>query len=83
MNLFHPGAIVPLQDVCSKTRLYDLIYTLTRSLLPLLPLLRAVFPKAVTATEQVGRAMLAVARLCQPGRAGKRRHRGAGWRLTR
>jgi uncharacterized protein YbjT (DUF2867 family) len=61
--LFRPGAIVPLHGIRSKTRLYDLIYTLAR---PLLPLLRAMFPKAITTTEQVGRAMLAVVRVGAP-----------------
>ncbi|HYK41396.1 MAG TPA: NAD-dependent epimerase/dehydratase family protein [Thermoanaerobaculia bacterium] len=57
--LFRPGAIVPLHGVRSKTRWYRLFYALMR---PLLPLLERVFPNAVTTTEQVGRAMLAVAR---------------------
>ena len=57
--MFRPGAIVPLNGIRSKTRLYDFFYTLGR---PLLLVLRPVFPQAITTTEQVGRAMLRVAR---------------------
>ena len=61
--LFRPGAIVPLHGVRSKTRLYRLFYALLR---PLLPALARLFPNAVTTTEEVGRAMLAVARAGYP-----------------
>ena len=61
--LFRPGAIVPLHGVRSKTRWYRLFYALMR---PLLPILQRLFPNAVTTTEQVGRAMLAVARSGYP-----------------
>ncbi len=56
--MFRPGAIVPLDGIRSKTRLYDLLYTLGR---PLLRPLHALFPKAITTTQQMGRAMLRVA----------------------
>lgn len=56
---FRPGFIVPLAGIRSKTRLYRVIYTVTE---PLLPWLYAHFPKYVTTTEQVGRAMIKVAR---------------------
>jgi uncharacterized protein YbjT (DUF2867 family) len=57
--LFRPGAIEPLNGIRSKTASYRVFY---RALGPLLPLLRAAFPKYVTTTEQMGRAMLRVAR---------------------
>ena len=61
--MFRPAGIVPLHGVRSKTRLYRLAYTVTR---PLWPLLHAVFPQFVTTSEQVGRAMLAVAKRGAP-----------------
>jgi uncharacterized protein YbjT (DUF2867 family) len=57
--MFRPAAIVPLHGVTSKTRWYRALYALTR---PLWPALQAAFPQYVTTTEQVGRAMLRVAR---------------------
>jgi uncharacterized protein YbjT (DUF2867 family) len=57
--LFRPGIIQPLHGIRSKTRSYRIFYMLTA---PLLPLLRALFPNVILTTEQVGRAMLAVAR---------------------
>ncbi|MDQ6893868.1 MAG: epimerase [Acidobacteriota bacterium] len=57
--LFRPAAIVPLHGIRSKKGSYRIFYTLAR---PILPVLKSIFPKAVTTTEQVGRAMLAVAR---------------------
>jgi uncharacterized protein YbjT (DUF2867 family) len=57
--MFRPGLIQPLHGVRSKTTLYRLAYA---AMAPLTPLLRRTFPRAVTTTEQVGRAMLAVAR---------------------
>ena len=57
--IFRPGLIVPLHGIQSKTRLYRAFYTLLE---PLLPALQGRFPKYVTSTEQIGRAMLKVAR---------------------
>jgi uncharacterized protein YbjT (DUF2867 family) len=57
--MFRPGAIVALHGVQSRTRFYRLLYVF---LGPLLPLLNARFPKYVTSTEQIGRAMLKVAK---------------------
>jgi uncharacterized protein YbjT (DUF2867 family) len=57
--MFRPGLIVPLHGIKSKTRLYRVFYVL---LGPLLPLLRALFPNSIITTEQLGRAMLNVAR---------------------
>jgi hypothetical protein len=63
--MFRPGIIVPLYGAKSKTAVYRVFYTLTK---PLLPLLRAAFPNHVLTTEQIGRAMLAVARQGFPKR---------------
>lgn len=57
--MFRPGAIVPLHGVRSKTRWVRLIYPL---LVPVIPLWRTFAPDTITTTEQVGRAMLRVAR---------------------
>ena len=57
--MFRPGAIVPLHGIASKTKVYRVFYALTG---PLLPLLNRWFPKYVTTTEQMGRAMLKVAK---------------------
>lgn len=61
--MFRPGAIAPLHGEVSKTPSYRLFYTL---LGPLLPGLKAFFPGYITSTEQLGRAMLAVARQGSP-----------------
>ena len=57
--MFRPGVIVPLHGVKSKTKLYRVFYSV---LGPLLPWLSGRFPKYVTTTEQIGRAMIKVAR---------------------
>jgi hypothetical protein len=61
--MFRPGAIVPLHGVRSKTRIYRIVYALMR---PFWRPLRAAFPQAITTTEQLGRAMLSVARAGAP-----------------
>lgn len=61
--MFRPGAIVPLHGVKSKTRLYQVFYTV---LGPLLPLLYQLFPQYVTTTEQIGWAMLKAAKRGAP-----------------
>jgi uncharacterized protein YbjT (DUF2867 family) len=57
--MFRPGVIVPRHGIRSKTRLYRILYQV---LGPLLPLLRALFPKSVITTEELGRAMLNIAK---------------------
>lgn len=57
--MFRPAFIVPLHGIRSKTRLYQVFYTVT---MPLLPLLKGILPKYVTTTEQMGRAMLKLAK---------------------
>ncbi len=57
--MFRPGMIVPMHGIRSRTALYRVPYALMS---PLLPLLRAAFPKYVTSTEALGRAMITVAK---------------------
>jgi uncharacterized protein YbjT (DUF2867 family) len=63
--MFRPGVIEPLHGVKSKTASYRLFYALGR---PLLPVLRWAFPAFVLTTEEIGLAMLAVARQGAPKR---------------
>ena len=57
--MFRPGLIMPLHGIRSSTRWYNAAYAVIR---PIYPLLRRLAPSAITTTEQLGRAMLAVAR---------------------
>ncbi len=57
--MFRPAYIQPLKGIKSKTRVYRMIYTVMG---PFYPLLKTLFPKYVTTTEKVGRAMIRVAR---------------------
>jgi len=57
--MFRPGIIVPRFGARSRTALYRIPYTLTR---PLLPLLLRAFPNHVLTTDEIGRAMIVVAR---------------------
>ena len=57
--MLRPGVIIPMHGVRSKTRLYHIFYTV---LGPILPTLKKLFPRSVITTEQVGRAMLRLAR---------------------
>jgi uncharacterized protein YbjT (DUF2867 family) len=63
--IFRPGLIVPMHGIQSRTTWYRFLYSLIK---PLLPLLRRAFPDRVLTTEQIGRAMLAVARHGAPKR---------------
>ncbi len=58
--MFRPGAIQPMHGIKSKTRSYRILYGL---MAPLMPALNAWFPKYVTTTEKLGRAMLRVAKV--------------------
>ncbi len=55
--MFRPGFIQPVKGVRTKTRVYRVFYAI---LMPLIPLLRALFPNQITTTEMVGQAMLQV-----------------------
>ncbi len=63
--MFRPAVIQPLHGIRSKTRIYRALYAVTR---PLLPVLKTLFPKYVTTTEQLGRAMIEVAKRGAPQR---------------
>jgi nucleoside-diphosphate-sugar epimerase len=57
--MFRPGYIQPLHGIKSKPKLYQTLFSVVGVFYPLL--LR-IFPKYVTTSEQVGRAMLSVAK---------------------
>lgn len=57
--VFRPAYIQPMHGIESRTRMYRLLYKVVA---PLYPGLKLLFPRHVTTTEQMGRAMLAVAR---------------------
>lgn len=61
--MFRPGIIQPLHGVRSKTPLYQAAYVV---LAPVLGLWRRLSPNGLTTSEQVGKAMLAVARRGAP-----------------
>ena len=63
--MFRPAVIQPGVGIASKTRSYRVLYALFG---PLFPLLRTLFPRYVTSTEEVGRAMLEVAKHGAPKR---------------
>lgn len=56
---FRPAFIRPMHGITSRTTAYRVLYALTG---PLFPVLKAAFPRHMTTTERVGRAMLNVAR---------------------
>ena len=62
---FRPGFIQPMHGATSRTRWYRLAYKITN---PLFPLLRKIFPRSISTTEQIGRMMLRVAREGYPTR---------------
>ena len=61
--MFRPGLIQPLHGVRSKTAWVDTIYTLIS---PVMSLTAHLAPNSVTTTEQVGRAMIGVAKRGYP-----------------
>jgi uncharacterized protein YbjT (DUF2867 family) len=63
--MFRPAYIQPMHGVTSRTRLYRVGYAVMG---PLYPFWRMLFPKYVTTTEQVGCAMLEVAKRGAPKR---------------
>ena len=56
---FRPGLIQPLHGITSKTASYRIFYTWSW---PLISVARRLFPSVIVTTEQLGRAMLNVAR---------------------
>ena len=61
--MFRPAAIQPMHGETSKTAAYRVLYRLTK---PLLPLLRRIFPGYILTTEEIGRAMIGVAKRGAP-----------------
>jgi hypothetical protein len=57
--MFRPGIIEPVHGARSKTPVYRFIYSIVR---PLVPLLRRAFPNYVLSTQEIGLAMLSIAR---------------------
>jgi uncharacterized protein YbjT (DUF2867 family) len=57
--MLRPGIILPMHGIKSRTTLYRVFYSL---MTPLYPALRALFPRAITTTEHLGRVMLRLAR---------------------
>jgi len=58
--MFRPGIIQPMHGIRSKTRIYRVLYAFTW---PLIAMLRPLLPKYITTTQQMGRAMLKVAKV--------------------
>ena len=61
--MFRPGVIQPVHGARSKTTAYRIGYALTK---PVLPLLRWLFPRYILTTEEIGRAMIHVAKRGAP-----------------
>jgi uncharacterized protein YbjT (DUF2867 family) len=61
--VFRPAFIQPLHGIQSRTKVYRVLYGIFR---PLTPVLRALFPSYVLTTEEIGKAMLKVARVGAP-----------------
>lgn len=55
--MFRPGFIQPEKEVSSKVPLYRVIYMFVS---PLFPILDKLFPKSITTTSRVGKAMISV-----------------------
>jgi uncharacterized protein YbjT (DUF2867 family) len=58
--MFRPGVIVPMDGIKSKTKLYRVFYAV---LGPVLPLAKKMFPKSMTSTRELGRAMIKVSKV--------------------
>ena len=61
--MFRPALIQPMHGIKSRTTAYRVGYAIAA---PLFPVLKALFPRYVTTTEDVGRAMLRVAKQGHP-----------------
>ena len=61
--MFRPAFIQPGPGILSKTKSYRILYVVFG---PLFPVLKTLFPRFVTTTEEVGRAMLQVAKQGAP-----------------
>jgi uncharacterized protein YbjT (DUF2867 family) len=63
--MFRPGYIQPLHGIRTKTAWYGAVYAVIK---PFYPVLKLLFPRFVTTTECIGRAMLTVTRQGAPKR---------------
>ena len=61
--MFRPGYIQPLHGIRTKTKWYGVLYPM---MAPLYPVWKLLFPRYVTTTECIGRAMLKVAKRGAP-----------------
>jgi hypothetical protein len=61
--MFRPGFIQPQHGITSRTRAYRVLYAVFA---PLFPVLKALFPRHIATTEQIGRAMLRAAKQGAP-----------------
>jgi uncharacterized protein YbjT (DUF2867 family) len=61
--MFRPGLIQPMHGIKSKTKSYRIMYAIMS---PIVPLLTAAFPKYVTTTEKLARAMINAAKRGAP-----------------
>jgi uncharacterized protein YbjT (DUF2867 family) len=61
--MFRPGIIQPVHGARSKTTSYRVGYALAK---PVLPLLHRLFPRYILTTEEIGRAMIHVAKQGAP-----------------
>ena len=68
---FRPGFIQPVKGVRSSTTLYRVGYA---ALSPVIPLMRRLFPRAITTTDALGRALIQVARRGHEPRILEMRH---------
>jgi uncharacterized protein YbjT (DUF2867 family) len=57
--MFRPGFIEARHGIRSRTPLYRALYVVAA---PIIPLLRLAFPRQITSTDRIGRAMLEVAK---------------------
>jgi uncharacterized protein YbjT (DUF2867 family) len=57
--VFRPAFVQPMHGVVSQTASYRILY---RLISPLVPLIKLLFPKYVTSSDTIGRAMLLVAK---------------------
>jgi uncharacterized protein YbjT (DUF2867 family) len=57
--MLRPGMIQPQHGIRSRTRSYRVAYAVLK---PFMPALKALFPKHITSTEQLGRVMLSLAK---------------------
>jgi uncharacterized protein YbjT (DUF2867 family) len=63
--MFRPGVIQPMHGERPKVAAYRVLYNLTK---PLIPVLRKLFPNQILTTEDMGRAMLRLAKRGAPKR---------------